>query len=206
MHDLTAGLRYLFATPLLRSITVTVAMGAFAAAAGNSMLVLYARNELHLRPFGYGVLLACLAVGWVASSFFVDRLVRRYGYAASMRVSQLCAALSLLLIAVVPPWPVLVGAVLMFLTGTALVWNVCSQSSRQRFTPPELLGRVLTSHRALAWGLTPLGALAGGLVAVHWTLRGVWVMAAAAQLLGILLVWRRLSPEAFREAEAAAAA
>lgn len=205
LKDVTAGLRYLVGTPLLRSITVTVALGSFAAAAGNSMLVLYATQELRLSPFGYGVLLACLAVGWVVSSFFVDRFVRRFGYSTAMRIAQACAVLSQLLIAIVPPWPVLVGAVLIFLTATTLIWNVCSQSSRQRFTPPELLGRVLTSHRALAWGLTPLGALAGGFVAVHWSLRGVWVMAAAVQLLGTSLVWRRLSPAAFREAEAAMA-
>ncbi|MCG3754707.1 MFS transporter [Amycolatopsis sp. Poz14] len=205
LKDLTAGLRYLVGTPLLRSITITVALGSFAAAAGNSMLVLYATQELHLAPFGYGVLLACLAVGWVASSFFVDRFVRRFGYSTAMRIAQVCAVLSQLLIAIVPPWPVLVGAVLIFLTSTTLIWNVCSQSSRQRFTPSELLGRVLTSHRALAWGLTPLGALAGGFVAVHWSLRGVWVMAAAVQLLGTTLVWRQLTPAAFRDAEAAMA-
>lgn len=205
LKDVTAGLRYLVGTPLLRSITVTVALGSFAAAAGNSMLVLYATQELRLAPVGYGVLLACLAVGWVVSSFFVDRFVRRFGYSTAMRIAQACAVLSQLLIAIVPPWPVLVGAVLIFLTGTTLIWNVCSQSSRQRFTPPGLLGRVLTSHRALAWGLTPLGALAGGFVAVHWSLRGVWVMAAAVQLLGTAFVWRQLSPSAFREAEAAMA-
>lgn len=205
LKDVTAGLRYLVGTPLLRSITITVALGSFAAAAGNSMLVLYATQELHLAPFGYGVLLACLAVGWVVSSFFVDRFVRRFGYSTAMRIAQACAVLSQLLLAIVPPWPVLVGAVLIFLTGTTLIWNVCSQSSRQRFTPSELLGRVLTSHRALAWGLTPLGALAGGFVAVHWSLRGVWVMAAAVQLVGTSVVWRQLSPSAFREAEAAMA-
>ncbi|WP_416333285.1 MFS transporter [Amycolatopsis echigonensis] len=205
LKDVTAGLRYLVGTPLLRSITITVALGSFAAAAGNSMLVLYATQELHLAPFGYGVLLACLAVGWVVSSFFVDRFVRRFGYSTAMRIAQACAVLSQLLLAIVPPWPALVGAVLIFLTGTTLIWNVCSQSSRQRFTPSELLGRVLTSHRALAWGLTPLGALAGGFVAVHWSLRGVWVMAAAVQLVGTSVVWRQLSPSAFREAEAAMA-
>ncbi|PKV97012.1 putative MFS family arabinose efflux permease [Amycolatopsis echigonensis] len=205
LKDVTAGLRYLVGTPLLRSITITVALGSFAAAAGNSMLVLYATQELHLAPFGCGVLLACLAVGWVVSSFFVDRFVRRFGYSTAMRIAQACAVLSQLLLAIVPPWPALVGAVLIFLTGTTLIWNVCSQSSRQRFTPSELLGRVLTSHRALAWGLTPLGALAGGFVAVHWSLRGVWVMAAAVQLVGTSVVWRQLSPSAFREAEAAMA-
>lgn len=205
LRELSGGLRHLVRTPLLRSITVNVALGSFAASATSSMLVLYATQILHVGSVGYGLLLACLAVGWVASSFVVQKVVDRLGYSWSMRFAQGAGVVGLLLIAIVPPWPPLVGVVLMFLTATTLVWNVCSQSSRQRFTPAPLLGRVLTSHRALAWGLTPLGAITGGLVAAHWSLRGVWIVAAAIQAVSSVLVWITLSPAAFRRTELAAA-
>lgn len=205
LRDLSGGLRHLVKTPLLRSITFNVALGSFAASAGNSMFVLYATQVLHVGPVGYGLLLACLAIGWVASSFVVQKVVDRLGYAWSMRFAQSFGVVAQLLIAVVPPWPPLVGVVLVSLTSTVLVWNVCSQSSRQRFTPAALLGRVLTSHRALAWGLTPLGALAGGFVAAHWGLRAVWVVAAAIQAVSAVYVWRSLSPAAFRRTELAMA-
>jgi MFS family permease len=205
VRDLSAGLRHLVKTPLLLSITVNVALGSFAASAGSSMLVLYATQILHVGSVGYGLLLACLAVGWVASSFVVQKLVTRLGYSWSMRFALTTGTVAQLLIALVPPWPPLVGLVLTFLTSTTLIWNVCSQSSRQRFTPAPLLGRVLTSHRALAWGLTPLGALTGGLVAAHWGLRAVWVMGAAIQAVSAALVWRTLSPAAFRRTELATA-
>jgi predicted MFS family arabinose efflux permease len=203
LRDIADGLKYLVDTPLLRAITITVALGSFAASAGNAMLVLYATQVLHVGAVGYGALLACLAVGWVASSFVVHRIVARLGYSWSMRLAQSCTALTQLVIAVVPPWPPLVGVVFVLLTAATLVWNVCSQSSRQRFTPSALLGRVLTSHRALAWGLTPFGALAGGLVAAHWNLRGVWVTSAAIHAVGAIVVWLTLSPAAFRKAELA---
>ncbi|MEV4052427.1 MFS transporter [Amycolatopsis sp. NPDC049688] len=206
MRDLSGGLRHLVRTPLLWSITINVALGSFAASAGNAMFVLYATQILHVGPVGYGLLLACLAVGWVASSFVVQKVVDRLGYSWSMRFAQSFGVVTELLIAFVPPWPPLVGVVLISLTATVLIWNVCSQSSRQRFTPAPLLGRVLTSHRTLAWGLTPLGALAGGLVAAHYGLRAVWVMAAAIQAVSAVLVWLTLSPAAFRQAEEAAAA
>lgn len=201
LRDIGVGLRYLVGTPLLRSITITVGLGSFAASAATSMLVLYATQILHIGSVGYGALLACLAAGWVLSSFVAHGVVARLGYSWSMRIGQTFAAVTTMLIAVVPPWPTLVGAVLVVMTATTLLWNVCSQSSRQRFTPSPLLGRVLTSHRALAWGLTPLGALAGGLVAAHWNLRGVWVMGAVIHGIGALVVWRTLTPGAFREAE-----
>ncbi|TDP93616.1 putative MFS family arabinose efflux permease [Labedaea rhizosphaerae] len=197
MRDIHEGLRYLVRTRLLRAITTAVAFGSFAASAGNAMLVLYATQVLHVDGIGYGVLLACMALGWIGCSFVVGRVVDRLGYAWSMRLAQLATVPAQVLIAVAPPSLVFVGVVVVLMTATTLVWNVCSQSSRQRFTPTALLGRVLTSHRALAWGLTPLGALAGGLVAAHFGLRAVWVMGAVIQAAALALVWRALSPDAF---------
>jgi transmembrane secretion effector len=204
-HPLRAakvGLAFLVGSPLLRNITVAVALGSFAASAGNAMFVLYATQVLHVGPVGYGVLAACLAVGWIGASFVVHRVVARLGYAWSMRLAAIAGIVGNLLLAVVPPWFWLVGVSLVFLSSTTLVWNVCSQSSRQRFTPTALLGRVLTSHRALAWGLTPLGALAGGFIAAEWGLRAVWWMATAVQLLGVLIMWRTVSPKGFAVEEA----
>ncbi|TNC24947.1 MFS transporter [Amycolatopsis alkalitolerans] len=203
LRDIGAGLRFLVHTPLLRWITVTVGLGSLASSAETAMLVLYATQVLHVGPVGYGALLACEAAGWVLCSFVVSRIVTRLGYSWSMRIAQSLAAVAAALLAIVPPWPVLVGAVLVATTAIVLVWNVCSQSSRQRFTPSSLLGRVLTSHRALAWGLTPLGALAGGFIAANWSLRGVYAAAGAIHAIGAVVVWLALSPAAFRDAEAA---
>jgi MFS family permease len=202
LRDIKIGLAFLVGSPLLRTITIAVALGSFAASAGNSMFVLYATQILHVGSFGYGVLLACLAAGWIGASFVVHPLVTRLGYAWSMRLATLSGAVASLLIAVLPPSFALIGAALLFLSSTTLVWNVCSQSSRQRFTPTPLLGRVLASHRALAWGLTPLGALAGGFVAAQWGLRWVWGLGAAVQLLSALVMWRTLSPKGFAVEEA----
>ncbi|MFD1152141.1 MFS transporter [Saccharothrix hoggarensis] len=206
LRDIADGLRFLVATRLLLSITVAVALGSFAASGVMSMFVLYATQVLHLGPVGYGVLLTCMAAGWVASSFLVSRVVGRIGYAWSMRIAQVGMVVTEVLVAVLPPWAWAIGLVVFAQSAIVMVWNVCSQSSRQRFTPTGLLGRVLTSHRALAWGLTPLGALAGGFVAAGFGLRAVWVMAALIQVAALVVAWLGLSPRAFREAEAVAAA
>ena len=206
LRDVRTGLAFLVGSPLLRTITLSVALGAFAASATQAMFVLYATQVLHVGPVGYGVLLACLAAGWIAASFVVHPVVTRLGYAWSMRLASTAAGVGSVLIAVLPARPALIAATLVAVSSTTLVWNVCSQSSRQRFTPTPLLGRVLTSHRALAWGLTPLGALAGGFVAAHWGLRWVWGMAAVVQLLAVALTWRTLSPQGFAEEEARVAA
>ncbi|NKQ51279.1 MFS transporter [Amycolatopsis sp. K13G38] len=201
LRDIAEGLRYLVATRLLRAITITVGLGSFAASGISALLVLYVTQLLGLGSVGYGVMLACLAAGWVISSFFVNRLVRWAGYSWAMRIAQTLAAVFPMLLVIVPPWPWLAGGLLALTAATVLVWNVCSQSSRQRFTPPRLLGRVLTSHRALAWGLTPLGALTGGFVAARFGLRAVWLEAGIVHAIGAAIVWIALSPRAFAAAE-----
>lgn len=206
LRDIADGLKFLFATRLLLSITVAVALGSFAASASMAMFVLYVKEVLGLGSVGYGVMLACGAAGWVASSFVVGRIVDRIGYAWSMRLAQVGMVVGQALIAVLPPRAWAIGAVWFALSAIVMVWNVCSQSSRQRFTPPALLGRVLTSHRALAWGLTPFGALAGGFVAAGFGLRAVWVMVTLIQVGALAVTWRGLSTRAFREAEQVAAA
>ncbi|WP_447003295.1 MFS transporter [Saccharothrix isguenensis] len=206
LRDIADGLRFLIATRLLLSITIAVALGSFAASATMAMFVLYAKDVLGLGSVGYGVMLACAAAGWVVSSFVVGRIVRKLGYAWSMRLAQVGMVVTMALVAVLPPWAWAIGIAWFAQSAIVMVWNVCSQSSRQRFTPPALLGRVLTSHRALAWGLMPLGALAGGFVAAGFSLRAVWVVGAVIQVGALVVTWRGLSTQAFREAEQAAAA
>nr|WP_285742458.1 MFS transporter [Lentzea sp. NBRC 105346] len=201
LRDIAEGLRFLVGTRLLRTISIVVALGSFGSGATTALLVLFTTNELHIGAFGFGVMLACLAAGWIASSFFADRLVARVGYPAAMRGAQIGMAVTLLAFAVIPPWPALAGFVLFSTTAVVLVWNVCSQSTRQRFTPSELLGRVLTSHKTLTWGLMPLGALAGGFMAAEFGLRSVWLMAGLLHVVNVLIVWRVLTPAAFENAQ-----
>ena len=204
LRDIAEGVKFLVGTRLLLSITVAVGLGSFAASATMAMFVLYAKELLGLGAVGYGVMLAAMAAGWVVSSFVVGRVVDRLGYSWSMRSAQVGMVVTIALFAVLPPWPWAIAVLMFVQSATVMLWNVCSQSSRQRFTPPVLLGRVLTSHRALAWGLTPLGALAGGFVAAEFGLREVWVMGTLIQVGALTTAWLGLSPRAFREAEAVA--
>jgi MFS family permease len=201
LREIADGLRQLFGSRLLRSITLNVAMGGLAFNTGYATFVLYATKVLGVDEVGYGLVLGIGALGWIVSSFVVSRIFARFGYAWSMRLAVLGGITAKLLIWAVPAGWAWVAAVLAFHSFTTLVWNVGSQSSRQRFTPPELLGRVLTSHRALSWGCAPLGAVLGGFVAAHWGLRTVWLVAAAVEALGLLLVWRAISPAGFAAEE-----
>ncbi len=46
----------------------------------------------------------------------------------------------------------------------AVVWNVITVSLRQAIIPNELLGRVNSVYRLLAWGVMPIGIALGGAI------------------------------------------
>ncbi|MFD4506461.1 MFS transporter [Streptomyces sp. NPDC058457] len=200
VHEVRLGLRCLVGNRLLRSITIEVLAASFAWFMGYATLALYVEQILHLDRWWYGVLLACTAAGFAAAAPLCARLVARLGYPTAMRAAIVGEVTCKLLLGVIPAHWAAVGTVLAIHSFATFVWNVGSQSSRQRFTPPELLGRVLTSHRALSWGVAPLGAAAGGIIAAAWGYDTVWAAAATVQAVGAALVWRCLSARAFDEA------
>jgi hypothetical protein len=78
-------------------------------------------------------------------------------------------------------------------------------SLRQRITPDHLLGRMNASYRLFAWGVMPVGAFLGGLLAEVLGLPAVFVAAAAVSL-AMLGFRRHLTDSALDAAEAPAAA
>ena len=84
--------------------------------------------------------------------------------------------------------------------------NVISQSMRQRMVAPGMLGRVGGASRTLAYGLMPVGALLGGLVAEQWGLPAVFVGATARLPRGRRLPGRGRPPAHGGRAGAAAGA
>ncbi|WP_344870733.1 MFS transporter [Allokutzneria multivorans] len=205
LREIREGLRHLVAIKLLRSITVAVSFASFAWFMGFATLALYVEHVLRLDARGYGLLLACTAVGFAGGAAMASRVIARLGPPAAMRVAVTLEIACKLLVGIVPAHWSFVAVVLGVHMAASFVWNVGSQSSRQRFTPPALLGRVLTSHRALTWGMAPLGALAGGFVAGSLGLDVVWVVAAAIQAVGVALVWHTISTTGFATARSVTA-
>ena len=77
-----------------------------------------------------------------------------------------------------------------------LACSVFSAEPRASNTP-ALLGRVSSAHRVLGWGLLPLGALAGGLVASRLGLRAPLPLAGALRAVALVgaapVLWRELA-------------
>jgi MFS family permease len=81
--------------------------------------------------------------------------------------------------------PILVasGAIVGF---GVVLYNVTAISLMQAITPDRILGRMNASRRFIVWGVIPLGALAGGVLASTIGLRATLFVAGIGASLSVL--------------------
>lgn len=181
------GFAALFGHRVLRAVVVTAALVLFAVSAQQAIFILFLVRELDLSPALVGVALATQSVGAVVGAMGAAPLARRIGIGPSIVAGTFFALAAVVARAasagdLAAALPLLVAGQLT-LGVTWSIFNVNGPSLRQALTPHHLLGRVNASYRFSAWGITPLGALAGGLLAEAFGIRAAMVAAGAWMIL-----------------------
>lgn len=184
-EQLVGGLRYVARDPTLRPLLLASGGMNMASTAYMAVVVLWAVGDgsrIGMAPAHWPLVLAVMAVGALAGSMLAAPAARRVPELTLLRGAWLALGPLLLAPVLAPTIPVLVSdAFLLGLANAAAA--VIGQSLRQRVTPAALLGRVMGATRTLGYGLTPVGALAGGQVAEHLGLAPALVGSALGTLL-----------------------
>jgi MFS family permease len=180
------GLHWLTAHRLLRTLALLLGVNTFCYQLGNVTLVLLATQTLHLSARGYGLLLAGAAVGSVLGGLLNTRIVTRIGPVPAL-LAALAANVVIFAAIGISPDAIVLGGLLALNGFATTIWNVMTVSLRQQIVPAELLGRVNSVYRMLGWGLIPLGALTGGLLAHRFGLRAPYPIAAALRGTALIL-------------------
>jgi MFS family permease len=163
-RDISEGMRWLMGQRLLRTMALLIGLLNVTLTAALAVLVLLARERLHLGSVGYGVLFTCMAAGGLLGAVIGDRLIEKVTATWTVRVGLIIEALThLTLAAATRAW--IVGIALFAFGVHASLWMIVAGSLRQRLTPPEMLGRVTSATLFLGAGGNCLGALLGGVVA-----------------------------------------
>lgn len=192
--EVRAGLRWFGTHAVLRLVAVIVSTFAFCQTAVLSVLVLYGRYVLHLTKADYGLFLAVGAVGDVAGSLVAHRAHARLGPARAISFAGVAAAAGYLILAATSSaGTALIGYALEAVA--VAVGNVATMSLRHQVIPAELFGRVNNAFRMCVFGVMPLGALAGGLLAARFGLHTTFLIAGVIQLSLVALLTRRLTAE-----------
>lgn len=162
--EIGVGLRWLWTQPVLTTLAAVVGVLNLATAAAPALLVLILQDEAGAGTSAYAVVLTISTGGALAGSVLAERFAARAQPRHALPLAVGCFAAGLLLVGAAPNVVVItVAFALIGLAGAA--WNVVTVSMRQQLIPSELLGRVNSVYRLVAYGTMPLGALGGGALA-----------------------------------------
>jgi MFS family permease len=156
------GMVWLARHRVLRSLAIMIALSNITYSAATATLVLYAQDVLRVDDAAYGLLLAVGAIGSISGGLLASRVIRRLGDLPALQVAMAAQVIAWLALALTTS-PLVAGFGLAFaFMGTAIA-TVVVVSARQRLTPPDMLGRVVSSFRVLGTGMLPAGGVLGGL-------------------------------------------
>jgi MFS family permease len=190
-RDIRDGLRFLVRHDGVRTMTMVgflqcVSLGGFM-----SLTVVWLDRVLGLGTEGwrFGVTYGAWAVGGLAASLALPRLLRRVTPARiTLATLPFAAALGVLVSRLQTWWVVAALMVVWALAATLVMIN--SITYRQQVTPEHLLGRVNTAGRMLSWGVGWTGgALLAGVLVGQLGLRTTMSAFACVNLLGVVVAW-----------------
>ena len=159
-------------------------------------LTIYTIRHLHLGAAGLGLILMVGGFGSFLGAWFGTRATARFGYGrvllATLIVGNGVQAAAVLSIHGGPGALTLLSAIFL-ISGVGIgVANSHAVTVRQLALPEQARGRVNAAYRLVSWGVIPIGAIAGGVIAQQY---GPW----SAELVGgigvaLATVWVAFSP------------
>ena len=176
--DIAEGLRSLWSSPALRTISLAAAVVNLALVAHMAVFVLFTLEVLGVGGLGYALILACYAVGGIAGGWLAPWIAQHLSPRWTIVWALTAAAGSIIITGLTSsPWVTAAMQVTLAIGGS--VWAVVTSSLRQRLAPAGMLGRITGTHQLLSWGGAALGALAGGVLASAFGLRAPFLIGGA---------------------------
>ncbi|MEV4169488.1 MFS transporter [Nonomuraea sp. NPDC049709] len=179
LRGIREGLAYVWRDRLLRAFVSSSAIGNLCVSGVMGLSVLFLAETVKLAPGVVGALVMTGGIGGLLGGLTGGWLARRQGTARMTWLAALTGApFALLLPLTEADWRVVCFAITsIMISWSATLSNVGQITYRQIVTPDHLLGRVNASVRFMTWGVMPLGALLGGLVAQQIGVRQtLWVL------------------------------
>jgi MFS family permease len=162
--DIKFALNYLYQDKQIFSIVVITTLLGFFYSLSNAIAPLFVLKELKVSPALFGVVLAIQGVGALAGSIAAPMVSKYLGRGKALAINVFFASLLVIFIGLSPNAYFFV-AMSVLIGFTISVWNILLMSLYQSLIPPELYGRIHGARRTIVWGLMPIGALLGGVIA-----------------------------------------
>lgn len=162
-RDIADGLRYVLGHPVLRAISLMMALVNLVATTAGAQLVLFAKERLAAGDAAVSLLYSAGSAGIVVLSLAAGPLRRRWSFSQVALGALMASGLLTIVLAFATSYAVAL-ALWAIISGLAILFNINTGSLRQAIVPNRLLGRVMSVAMVLAWSVNPIGAVIGGLL------------------------------------------
>lgn len=190
-HEIREGFRWLVANAPVRTLALTIFTFNVTFGAAWSVLVLYARERLHMGAVGFGLLTTATAIGGLLGTTSYGRITRHISLGRLMQIGLIIETLTHLGLALTTNGTVALG--IMFVFGVhAFVWNTTAVTVRQRAVPNELRGRVASIYNIGVYAGLVIGAAIGGPIAGEWGITAPFWFGFVGSAVLVALFWRNL--------------
>jgi len=187
--EMAEGFLWLRRQRILRTMAVLIGLLNVTLTAALAILVLLAKERLHLSSVGYGLLFTVMAAGSILGSAIGDWLIKKVTATWTIRIGLVIeAALHLVLATSLNSY--VVGFFLFAFGIHGALWSIVGNSLRQRLTPPEMYGRVASTTLFIAAGGNCVGAVLGGVIAGKFGLTAPYWVAFVVAVLVAATTWR----------------
>lgn len=200
LRDIQDGFRFIWSLPLLRTLAWASGLWHMLFYGFAALHVIFATRELGMSAGMLGVAQMVGGIGVLVSSLLLKPLTRRYGTTGTMLIGVGLCTFAYTTTPLIPAnmfgYPLAsasaCAAMSFFLDCGVMLFLMPYTTMRQKVTPDEYLGRMISTMRFLTVSVAPLGALAAGYLGEHFGVRtGLACVAAGGIGLMILLA---LSP------------
>lgn len=196
-HRIRAGMMLVIRHPVLRaSLFASTTINFFTFLTGSGLTVLYANRTLGLAPAVIGLAFGIGSVGALIGALAAPAISRRFGVGPTIALGSVLfpAPIALMAAASGPLWlraGVLAAAEFLSCIGVML-FDVNLNALNVAVTPDGMRARVAGAYSTVNYGIRPLGAVLGGVLATAIGLRPTLLITAAGGTLSIL--WILASP------------
>ena len=190
--DLRIGMRAVFGNPLVRPLVIaliiwTASYGFFAA-----LYTLFCLRTLGLSQATFGVIIAMGGVGSIFGAFLARPMAQALGLGPTILVSAIVVVASGACIPLAGgSYALAIGLLCtqqLVGDGLSVVFNIHAVTLRQTVLRREVLGRANAAITACTAGITPVMAIAAGLIAEATSIRfAIWIGMAIPLVVPIVL-------------------
>lgn len=200
LRDIQDGIAFIWRQPLLRTLAWASGCWHMLFYGFGALHIIFATRELGMSAGMLGVAQMIGALGVLASSLLLKPLTKRHGPRGAMLTGIGLSTFAYVMTPLIPAhllgYPLasagVCAAMSFFLDCGVMLFLMPYTTMRQKVTPDEYLGRMVSTMRFLTVSVAPLGALAAGYLGEHFSVRtGMACVAVGSIALMLLLA---LSP------------